>query len=321
MDFYKVCDSIIGSNVPLPELPGSDGIPEWNFELLPGERIASGWDWFHQWDLPDGRVWLFIGRQGSSYLLNFPDLADFVVNLDTKCVRCYPSPATPSESIRHLLLDQVLPLVLSGSGRLVLHASAVVSPHGAIAFLGRTGYGKSTLAASLSTHGFPLLTDDCLLIGQDGGRLSAAPSYPGLRLWPETVSELFRESRFERAPELPAMAHYSRKKRVGAAQGGFPYCGDPVTLVRVFLLGDPDEDAEFAIPQITTVSPRDAFMQMVQFAFLLDITDPASLTVKFDIFSRAAGLPIFRRVRYAREFSVLPAVRDAIAQDLNSELQ
>ncbi len=62
-------------------------------------------------------------------------------------------------------------------------------------------------------------------------------------------------------------------------------------------------------------------MLMVQFAFVLDITDTSSLTEKFHMVSRTAGLPIFRQLRFAREFSVLPAVRDAIAQDLSSELQ
>ena len=88
--------------------------------------------------------------------------------------------------MRHLLLDQVMPLVLSRD-RLVLHASAVATPAGAAAFIGFTGAGKSTLAASLSAAGFPILSDDCLVIERDGRGFLARPFYPGARLWPDSV--------------------------------------------------------------------------------------------------------------------------------------
>ena len=204
MFIYKVWDFAIGSNVPLPELPECNGPAEWCFELLESRGFAPNCEWFHEWNLPDGSVWLYFGRQDSGYVLRFPGIADFLVNRRAQGVRCYPSPGVPPESIRHLFLDQVLPLVVNGPGKLVVHASAVASPYGAIAFLGRTGYGKSTLAASFSRRGFPMMTDDCLLLEEDKGRLFAVPSYPGLRLWPETVSELFALP-----PELSPVAHYS----------------------------------------------------------------------------------------------------------------
>ena len=54
-------------------------------------------------------------------------------------------------------------LLLCLGGRPVLHASAVTSPEGlTVAFLGRSGQGKSTLATLLCLAGGELLTDDVL---------------------------------------------------------------------------------------------------------------------------------------------------------------
>ncbi|MDQ6663587.1 MAG: hypothetical protein M3Z23_04265 [Acidobacteriota bacterium] len=312
---YKLCDSTVGSNVLLPELPESEGTPEWIFELLERDSVAPDCKWFHQWDLPDGRVWLYFGRQGSDYLLRFPGLADFSVLDDAKSIRCFRSPDTPLDTIRHLFLDQVLPLVLSRCGRLVLHASAVAGPRGAIAFLGRTGYGKSTLAGAFSQTGFPMVTDDCLLIEEAAGQIWGVPSYPGLRLWPETVSELFGGE-----PTLSKVAHYSRKKRVGAREA-LPFRGERIGLSRIYVLGDPDETTDSGVPFIAPLSPRDAFMELVQFAFLMDITDRAALSEKFQAIGRTAALPIFRRLSYPHEFSLLHSVRAAILRDIMSDVK
>ncbi|HKS96499.1 MAG TPA: hypothetical protein VJV74_10250, partial [Terriglobia bacterium] len=130
-------------------------------------------------------------------------------------MRCRPRKAIPLDTVRHLFLDQVFPLLLSKRGRLVLHASAVLIPGGAIAFLGETGQGKSTLASSFSQRGFPFLTDDCLLLEEKGGQLVGIPSYPGLRLWPKTVAALFAEE-----PPVSRVAHYTTKKRLGR----LPFC-------------------------------------------------------------------------------------------------
>ena len=309
MFIYKVWDFAIGSNVRLPELPEWNGPAEWSFELLESRAFVPNCEWFHEWNLPDGSVWLYFGRQDSEYILRFPDIADFLVSGGAKRVRCYSCAGVPAESIRHLFLDQVLPLVLSGPGKLVVHASAVASPHGAMAFLGRAGYGKSTLAASFSRLGFPMMTDDCLLIDEDKGRLFAVPSYPGLRLWPETVSELFALP-----PELSPVAHYSRKKRVDG--GGLRFLGERIPLARAYFLNDPDAPDQPESPRITGISARDVFMQLVQFAFLMDITDQSAVTAKFRIVSRAAGLPIFRRLSFSRRFSTLPAVLEAVSADV-----
>ena len=69
--------------------------------------------------------------------------------------------------VRHLFLDSVIPLILSRREPLVLHASAILFDGRAIAFIGTSGQGKSTLAASHSQLGYSLISDDYLVFRHD----------------------------------------------------------------------------------------------------------------------------------------------------------
>jgi len=312
---YRVCNLIVRSNVPLPELSDANGKdPDCAFQLHAAQRPSPvSCHWFHHWRLPDGQIWLSFAKPGSDYLLRFPDLADFIVSVDGKDIRCYPSPGTPIDTMRHLLLDQVIPLLLPMRGRPVLHASAVVSPWGAIAFIGTTGQGKSTLAGSLCQKGFPLLTDDYLLLEEKEGTLFGIPSYPGLRMWPDTLSALFGQQ-----PVLFRVAHYTEKKRMGLDNGPLPFCPDPVPLSRVYVLVPHEEMGDKRAITITPFSPRDAFMELVQSSYRLDITDRKRLREEFESLARWAALPLFCSLAFPRRLNLLPQVKEAILEDLDS---
>lgn len=309
---YRVSDITLASNIALPELPPGNGSePQSSFQLAgPGDARPQASEWFHQWTLPGRPAWLAFARHPAGYLLRFQDFGDFLVSADGRRVRCYPQDGTPIETIRHLFLDQVLPLVLSRQGRLVLHSSAVLTPAGAVAFVGSTGQGKSTLALSFATRGDPFLADDCLVLDEHQGKLMAVPSYPGLRLWPETVSEVF-----ERAPELAEVAHYSAKKRL-SPHGEMSFSYQPAPLRRVYFLAEPPGAKGAAAVEIRPLSGSEALLELVRYAYLLDITDRETLRETFDRIGRLVETPRFYRLSYRREFSLLPEVRQAILDHL-----
>jgi hypothetical protein len=117
--------------------------------------------WFHRQRQPDGRRWLSFARYPGGYLLRFIGLADFDVRPAARQIHGYRTPVTPPHTFNHLLLDQVLPLAAGGPHRLALHASVVDVDGRAVAFLGASRQGKSTLAAALARRGHTLLSDDC----------------------------------------------------------------------------------------------------------------------------------------------------------------
>src|SRR5580692_542597 len=102
---------------------------------------------------------------GSEYL-RWPNLFEFMVSHDGRSVACGLLDRASLESFQTYLLGQVLSFALVRQGCEPLHATAVVVEGKAVAFLGESGYGKSTLAAAFLQHGHHILTDDLLMVGE-----------------------------------------------------------------------------------------------------------------------------------------------------------
>jgi len=261
---------------------------------------------FHQWAFPDGALWTQFFRQGAGYLLRFPDLADFEVSADGASVQGYPAPGVSSPTVEHLYLNQVLPLALSRQGKLVLHGSAVDIGGQGVAFLGESGRGKSTLAASFATEGTRFLTDDGLLLEWAGEQCLIIPSHPSIRLWEDSQSALMHAGTAMAPP-----VSFTSKARFLAGKG-IPFCDESRPLHRVFFLGDGASET----PTIEALRPAEALIELVKHSFLLDIEARDMLVRHFDDLTRLAALPIYFRLDYPRDYGALVAVRDAIVQQV-----
>ena len=175
--------------------------------------------------------------------------------------------------------------------------------------MGVTGAGKSTLAASFGLMGFAVLTDDCLLVEKQDTGVMVAPSYPGLRLWPETVEGLFKE-----APVLQPMAHYTDKKRLLFDQDNFE---GSLSLSTIYVLTHPENIQEITDVTITPLGAREAFLETVKHTFQLDISDREKLGQAFRKYEWLAKSVRFFRLAFPREHSFLPAVNVAILNHLD----
>ena len=95
------------------------------------------------------------------------------------------------DAARVFLTGSALTALLQQRGFLTLHASSVMTPHGAAAFIGVSGAGKSTLMAALLRRGHALIADDVTALSPDAaGDLAAIPAFPAARLWGETMDAL-----------------------------------------------------------------------------------------------------------------------------------
>ena len=189
---YTICGLSIDSDIPILELPAENGSGESDYTFMAHtQENPPSCNWLHHYTQADMTPWLSLAGEDTNYHLRFPELAHFHVSAQAKAIQCYPMPGTPLTTITHLFLDIVLPLILSRQAGLVLHGGAVLIAGQMIAFLGETGQGKSTIAASLGQQGFPVVTDDCLVVEEREGQFFGNPLYPSLRLWPEAISALF----------------------------------------------------------------------------------------------------------------------------------
>ena len=306
---YRICGTTFQSNVSVPEVvPDDQETPEFTFELSPDPwRPLQPHRWLNHWYLEDGSKWLSFARIESGYLLRFPALADFTVSLDGQSICCHLRNECPPETMRHLLLNQVIPITLSQLGKLVLHASACATPRGVMAFMGTTGMGKSTLAASFGLQGFPILTDDCLLVEKHDDKIACVSSYTGLRLWPESVSALF-----EQEPELQPMAHYTDKKRVLFDQATLEGAH---FLKSVYVLTQANDEQGNGVT-IIPLSSSEALFEIIKHTFQLDVTDQQRLGQAFKRYEWLARSIPFFRLTYPRNHAFLPTVQTTILNHL-----
>jgi energy-coupling factor transporter ATP-binding protein EcfA2 len=169
-----ICGWRVRSTLPLPETApwiGSDravdiSIRQGVVHAKPGKRTA---------DVP----YIETTADGS-LLVDASPMGRFLVTADTIVVETALAP--DAQEWRASLLGPVLAIVCYLRGTLPLHACALRVRGRVIAVAGRSGSGKSTIAAALSQRGHALITDDICACIQHFGRTFVLPSYPAMKL-------------------------------------------------------------------------------------------------------------------------------------------
>lgn len=163
---YKAYGLHIASDVPLP-LPPGNGTPDLVLrrgedrdvphERPPGERLAEV-------ARPDHTIFYTLSR-GTT--LRYPGLCDFEGDEKFERITVHLHPGADEGLLPVLISGAVLAVHLMLHHALVLHASAVDVGGAAVAFVGSSGMGKSTIAAAMCALGCSLVSDD-LLCYEDG---------------------------------------------------------------------------------------------------------------------------------------------------------
>lgn len=257
---------------------------------------------FHQWVLPDGGVTASFFRTPDGYRVNFPKLADFDISDDGHRCQAHPLPGISAQTIEHIYLNQVEPLMFSRQGRLVFHGGAVEVPGGAAAFLGPSGRGKSTLTASFARCGHRFLTDDSLLLEKTQDGYIACPSHASIRLWQDSGAALLHEGAGFAAP-----VQHTPKLRV-LSDGEIAHCEEKRPLVCAYFLGE----GRTSDVQIESLAPSEALIELAKNSFLLDTKLAELIARHFDELTQLVSRPIFFRLDYPRNYDKLASVRQAV---------
>ncbi|WP_285713682.1 hypothetical protein [Erythrobacter oryzae] len=232
------------------------------------------------------------------FTLDFGSLARFVVSFEDRSVRLVAArPEADQDTIDHLLDDHIAPRIIAADGTLVLHGSSIVVGSHLVAFLGGTGSGKSTFAASMHGIGHRLLGDDAIVISDKGGVLHGEAVYPSLRLYRRSIEQVF-----DRSVETSPMAFYSDKLHVAAPEFGSP-APEQFPLGAVFFLSEGD-----AITLETTY-PSDACFGLVENSFAFDPNDQTGAMHRMAKAARVVSAVPCYELTYPHDFGQLGEVR------------
>jgi hypothetical protein len=249
-----------------------------------------------------------ISNLTDQYCVAFWGNATAYVSMSSKEIHICPiSPEISSETLQHLVLDQVLPRVMAHEGHLVIHASAIAKNGSAIVIIGPSGYGKSTMAGSFLEADWSLMGDDAFVILQVGDCFMGKAVYQSLRLNPDSVDEIFQVR-----PELSQVSPYTSKQRV-AFQRDMERAIPQIAVSALFFLA-PDQSNNHI--SLRPMRVAESCMGIISNSFSLDPTDTGLAANKLAAASAAAeAIPAFE-LFFPREYSKLPDVHAAIQDQL-----
>lgn len=281
----------------------------------PEEQRALSADPYDRWVSPEGvcmaefyRLSSFVS--GDGYLVRFPGQADFELSgfsgTNKVKITATPVPGCDPQTLSNLYNNAIVPILGNHSGGLFLHGSAVCvaddiseEQPGAIAFLGLSRGGKTTLAGAFAKDGNPFLTEDVIDLSLAEGQYWLQPKRSRLRLFADSARHLLGQS--------TAIADENRKQDVEAGQT-LPFAERPVVLRQIYVLGTdhaaPLSIRKFSLPQALTA--------LMPHAFILDVEDKQRLRGHF---SRMADLSQdigCYALDYTRNYEELPKVQAAI---------
>ena len=159
--------------------------------------------------------WYEVSVDGPDVIMSFPGFAMFAFSPSTEVIRGYPERDTTALTMSHLLLDQVMPLLLAGTGHHVLHASAV-SVDTRQTRLRRWSSWATQAPGSPAPPTPPprselsFLADDFVIVAISDGRPSSRSALTNAesRLWDESVCGL------QPAPLSERVSQHNSKRRV-----------------------------------------------------------------------------------------------------------
>ncbi len=289
----------LSSELELPELPLAETLPITDKSSVisiylkspqfPVQVPISEWH--------DGSSNMSITAYDSHLLVSCEDVADFYVDADNMEIFVSPSPKGADYSVRHLLLDQVLPRLISHYGGIVLHACLVDFQGETICVAGSSGIGKSTISSGFAQLGGVILSDDAVHLSTNGFQVLAQGTYQTIRLHngPNLQGML---DQFEVSARDPVVGKLRLTPKVRPSSP--PH---PSPLRAIFLPQPEDQNDQIGIEH---VAKHEACVQLISNAFLSNPLDANSAAIQMkNVASLIEPISIYR-LTYPRNLDRLP---------------
>jgi hypothetical protein len=218
------------------------------------------------------------------YDLSVAGVGDFVVGPTGGQIDRTSGETSPSDpAVAETVLGPALTLALALHGTYCLHASAVLSPAGALLLLGPSGAGKSTLGSFLggAGGGFAPLTDDITPVVMTAAGPEVWPHFPQLK--------------------LPADLQPAR------------VAPERIPLRAAYVLDLPGPDAAEDV-SIDRLDPGRSLAVLVRHTVAVRLFGRSLMAAYLSLIGSAWSMPL-RPLSYPRRFETLSTVAAAIAAD------
>ncbi|WP_108788969.1 hypothetical protein [Erythrobacter sp. Alg231-14] len=284
---------------------------------------------YDRWVSPEGYCQAEFHARDCGYFLRFPGQADFLIELVGQAggevdqsraqhrVIGWPTPECGAAQIINLFHNAIQPLLGNHSGGLFLHGSAVLIENeggatgqenaGAVAFLGLSRGGKTTLAGSFAREGRPFLTEDVIDLRLEAGEYWLQPKRSKLRLFADSARFLLGKDTDIQDDNL---------KQDVEAGTTFPFADKPAPIRQIYVLGT-DHRASLSIKKL---SLQEALGALMPHSFILDVEDKSRLRGHF---SRLADLSQdigCYALDFTRDYAELPRVQNAVLETFRSDI-
>lgn len=215
-----------------------------------------------------------------------------------------PAPGVEESRLRLNLVGVVMAFLLHQRGFLVLHAACNSMNGGGVAFVGESGFGKSSMAAALYKRGHSLFTDDVLPIYTKSDIPIVASGFPQLKLHPEAAAALDYDS--DSLYEL-----HSSQEKLGYRASGFASGSLPLTRLYILARGE-----------ALTIEPlplKQGLMELVRHSYPTRAQHCGGAGHLRQCVKIANQIPIYRLTR-PKGLSLLPSIAHLVEQHVLSDI-
>lgn len=198
MHRYQLGAAQVVSEMPLTGLAEGDAGSETEILVRRGRPEELDRSWL---DHPEGAEltpdWVGVhyrrSTEGDWFRVSYDyhgHIADFGIRADGREIIVHAGDGEADAEVANLIEGPILARATRLAGRPCLHATALASDGRAIALMGPSGVGKSSLAWALIEQGCDLVSDDMVGITLGQGGPMAHPGRTCLRMWPDSVERL-----------------------------------------------------------------------------------------------------------------------------------
>ncbi|HVT44386.1 MAG TPA: hypothetical protein VMT00_08345 [Thermoanaerobaculia bacterium] len=245
-------------------------------------------------------AWGYI--EGDDHWMCWPRLADFHFDRANARVTAHAADAIDRLALIDLFHRSVVPMALQCRGIQVLHASAVATADGVVAFAGSSGSGKSTLAVAVAQGGRDsrrVWCDDGFVFHAIGDQVVTMEMPFRSRLLPDAAAHLGRTA--------------SKNARVWAEDDITARIGERRRIAAICELLPSNESGEC---RITPLSPSSGLLRLLTHAYAFTVREPSVRRMMFDSYAQLTATVPILQLTFPRGLDRLDELAGTLLRDI-----